>query len=685
MAGSLRVFVSGALALVFAGFAAAQETPPAASPTAPSAGEVLRVPSLEDFLAEPSTIDVALAPGGRYIATVRVQAGVSYLTMLDLKDPDAKLTATKLGDVRVYGLKWVNDDRLVYSAGATNVKFAVKRGALQLIGVPQLYAINRDLTGNMQFFDGEKKITGNNIVTTSDISLIPGDAENFIVPLRIGGDLDLIRVSSRDGKWTTLAQGEDYTMAWFVDRDGQPAIRFDTNRRGTELRVMTPEPRGGGQVRWKLANKLRINQETSKAEDFDPMAPGPTANLYYVLGRPSGADRIGIHLYDIETQRYTQEVFTHPRVDIETALVDPATGSYVGAAYWNDRLEMTFTDKKMQAHFNGLNEFFGRERSIAFIDRSSDQQVWVLATYGPRDPGSFHVYDMAAAKSRMIGISNPRLREDQLGKTQPVSYAARDGLSISGYLTMPPRLKEGEKPPLIVYPHGGPEVRDAETYDVTVQFLATRGYAVFQPNFRGSSGYGKAFAESGRRQFGKAMQTDIVDGVNHLLAQGLVDGARICIMGESYGGYAALMGLVQFPDLYRCGVSSSGPTDLYRQIRWERDEEGSDSEAYKYWVAQVGDPSRDRAEMEAISPIKNIPAIKAPVMLMHGELDDTVPFEQSELMHQALRKAGKASTIVQFEGAGHGFGGSDLEAFLTQLEKFFAKHLAPPSAPPAGQ
>jgi dipeptidyl aminopeptidase/acylaminoacyl peptidase len=314
------------------------------------------------------------------------------------------------------------------------------------------------------------------------------------------------------------------------------------------------------------------------------------------------------------------------------------------------------------------------------VDRSEDKNIWVLATEGPRDPGSFHAYDVAAANSQLIGRVNPRVTDDQLGKMQAISYTARDGLPIRGYLTLPPRLEAGSKPPLIVYPHGGPEARSAETYDITVQFLATRGYAVFQPNFRGSSGYGKAFAEAGQRQFGKAMQTDIADGVNHLLAEGLVDGGRICIMGESYGGYAALMGLVQFPDLYRCGVASSGPSDLHRQIRWEREEEGSDSEAYKYWVAQIGDPSRDRAELESISPIRNIAAIRAPVLLMHGKQDDTVPFEQSDLMHKELQKAGKTSTFVPFETAGHGFGGEDLKTSLMQLERFFAQHLAP--APP---
>jgi len=679
MNGLMRSLIACAIALIFPGAARAQESPTPQAASEPLA--ILSVPTIEDFTSEPATVDVAIAPDGRHVATVRLMEGATYLTVIDLTDETAKPIATKLGDVRVYGLKWVNDDRLIYSAGSNDIGLDYKRGRLILTGVPRLFAINRDLKGNMPFFQGDKKIV-NNIISMSEVSMIPGDGQHFLVPVRIGGDLDLIKVDIGSGIWTTVAQGEDYTMAWFVDRTGQPAIRFDTNRRGTELRVMTPEARNGGSVRWKQAAKLRISQETAKAEEFTPVAPGPTPNLYYVLGRPPGADRIGVHLYDVNTQQYTQEVFTHPTVDVDGAMIEPTTGAYVGASYWGDTLGMTFTDKKMQSHFDGLNVFFGRERNIAFIDRSDDQQVWVLATTGPRDPGSFHIYDMKAANSRMIGVVNPKVWPEQLSATRAVSWKARDGLAIHGYLTLPPNLKSGEKPPMIVYPHGGPEARDTEGYDLIVQFLATRGYAVFQPNFRGSSGFGKAFAEAGRRQFGKSMQTDIVDGVNYLVGEGLVDPARMCIMGASYGGYAAMMGLVQFPDLYRCGVSSSGPSDLYRQVRWERAEEGSDSEAYKYWVAQIGDPWRDEAEMKAISPINNIAAIKAPVMLMHGTKDDVVPFEQSNLMHAALKKAGKTSTLIQFDGAGHGFGGAYMESYLAQLEKFFGQYLAAPAAPP---
>lgn len=679
---ALVLLLFGAVAHAHAQDAGTAPPEPAAAPVAAA---TLGPPSIADFMAEPVIEDVAMAPGGGFIAYVQRKDDVSYLIVRDIKTPGAKLAAVKLGEVRVYGLKWVNDDRLIYSAGSNNIGIDYKRGNFILTGMPRLFASSRDLKDTLVFFKDEKKIESANAITTSDIDLISNDSEHFIVPLRIGRNLDLVRVNVRDGKWTTLASGGDRTVAWYADLFGNPVMRFDANRRFTEIQVMLPQRRDTGRdgvrIDWKQSFVIRFDRKRDKSPDFSPIAPGPQPELYYVIGRPNGADRAGVYLYNIETQTYGSEVFTHPRVDIESGIVDPRTGAYVGASYWKDMLEVTFVDGKMQTHFDALKTFFENERSVAFVDRSADEQVWLLATSGPRDPGSYHVYDMAKTHVEFISTVNPRLHPDRLGPTEPYTYTARDGTLISGYLTLPPNLAAGATPPLIVYPHGGPELRDMMTFHPVVQFLATRGYAVFQPNFRGSSGYGQAFIDAGNRQFGGTMQTDIADGVYQLIDEKRVDSARICILGESYGGYAALMGVVNYPHLYRCAVSSAGVTDLYRQVRWEREEEGANSEAYKYWVTKIGDPDRDKAAMNAASPLYNIAEIKVPVLLMHGTDDDTVPFEQSDIMQKALKASGRDQKIVVFEDAGHNIFESNLEDYLTQLEQFFAKHLPTAAAP----
>ncbi len=665
-----------AVALLLAPVARAQDTPAAPKPAL----------AITDFMMDPVMEDAAIAPGGGFVAYVQRDKNVSFLVVRDLNAPDAKPVVRRLGEVRVYGLKWVNDDRLIYSAGANDIGVDFRRGQLVYTGVPRLFSSSRDLSDMLIFFQGDRKIETANAITASDIDLIANDSEHFVVQLRVGRNLDLVRVNVRDGKWSTIASGAARTLAWYVDLYGKPVMRFDTNHRFTEVKVMLPHTRDpkagdGARVDWKESFTIRFDQIADKAPDFTPIAPGPQPELYYVIGRPNGADRAGVYLYNMEQRKFATEVFTHPRVDVESGIVDPRTGVYVGASYWNDLLEVSFVEGRMQAHFDGLKKFFENERSVVLVDRSADQTVWILYTLGPRDPGTYHVYNMTKQHNEVLGATQPHLTSDRLGPAKPFTYKARDGTPISGYLTLPPNLAAGEKPPLIVYPHGGPEARDMMTFDIVAQFLATRGYAVFQPNFRGSSGYGQAFINAGNRQFGGTMQTDIADGVYQLIDEGQVDASRICIMGASYGGYAALMGVANYPHLYRCAVSMAGVSDLTRQVRWEREEEGANSEVYKYWVTKIGDPDRDRAAMDAASPIFNIAEIKVPIMLMHGTEDAVVPFAQSESMSLALKKAGRNQKLVVFDGAGHNLHDANLEAYLTQLDRFFYMHLPPPVLP----
>jgi dipeptidyl aminopeptidase/acylaminoacyl peptidase len=202
-------------------------------------------------------------------------------------------------------------------------------------------------------------------------------------------------------------------------------------------------------------------------------------------------------------------------------------------------------------------------------------------------------------------------------------------------------------------PHGGPEVRDILTFNYDVQVLVAHGYQVFQPNFRGSSGYGMTFANLGRREWGGAMQDDLDDGLDHLVAEGLVDPGRACIVGTSYGGYAALAAATMTPELYQCVVAIAAPSDLFAMLKWERKEEGHDSESYQYWVNHIGDPRKDKAALQAVSPAKLADRVLAPILLIHGTDDGVVPIKQSEIMVKALSKAGKAYQFVELEGSAH--------------------------------
>jgi pimeloyl-ACP methyl ester carboxylesterase len=497
------------------------------------------------------------------------------------------------------------------------------------------------------------------------------------MPMRMVFKLNLLKVDIYSGEWEVVGNGEQETQQWFVDRAGKPVIRIDrANKRGTEVKVMVRQDQKNGGVNWRKAQTLRVDRTTSNTPDFVPLSGGPISTQYYVKARREEGGTIGVYLYDLEKDAFVETLFSKEHADADHVIFDPDTGAYSGTFYWEDRLKFEFADPKLRDTMNVLDASFQKAWNLIPVDRAMGNKRWLIHAGNATSPGGYYIYDAERKAADEVGLLHPALGLVKPGQVFAVGYSARDGMKINAYLTTPPGWTDkSPKPPLIVMPHGGPEVRDLYTYTPLVQFLASRGYAVFQPNFRGSAGYGKAFQDAGRGHWGDAVQHDIADGVKFLIDQGVADAARICIFGASYGGYAAMMGAVRHPELYKCAASASGPTDLARMLRWERNEEGSNSSSYRYWVSQIGDPGKDAEKIEAASPALHAAKIGVPIFLAHGKRDNTVPIEQSEFMRDALKKAGKPVELSTFENAGHGFVGRDAVRYFKELESFFGKHL----------
>ncbi len=263
------------------------------------------------------------------------------------------------------------------------------------------------------------------------------------------------------------------------------------------------------------------------------------------------------------------------------------------------------------------------------------------------------------------------------GSMRRYVFTASDGAKIPGYLTSPPNAPKGPLP-LVVMPHGGPMVRDTFDYDLWAQFIASRGYLVFQPNFRGSGGYGRAWLEAGFGQWGHLMQDDLADGVRALVASGDADPKNICIFGASYGGYAALMQGARHPELYRCIVSWAGIGDLGKLMQWERDTDGAKSEVYTYDLRQIGDPAKDRDRLARDSPITYASNYQPPVLLIHGSADTIVPAEQSREMEKALKRAGRDVRLIVVDREDHrDWDDDNMEKALDQVADFLRAHIAP--------
>ncbi len=657
----------------------------------------LPFPVIDDFVGDMDYWGAELSPEGRYVAGMRhTELGPLTLTV-DLKGAGEKPGIIDTRPFFPIWVDWATEDRLVMKVrgyvdyGVRKMKFLSLKDIREKnyknfpFPIERLIAVNRDGTDSMVLLS-DKRDFQRSFSNANVIDFLKNDPDHIMMAAHLRGDLDLFKVNINTGEYERVAVGNKRTFDWYVDRSGEPAFRFNSNIRGTVIYIYAREAKEDGDFKWKKVRTIRLNKENENREaatEFKPLYPGPTETTYYVAARPEGAQTTGIYLYDFSKDEFVETLKTDPIFDVTRAFFDDDTGEFMGTAYFQNRLKLEFKDSTIQANLNGLQEFFGPTTSILPIQSARNGRVWLLKTFGPTDPGSFHSFDLDKAFVEIIGYNFFKLRNKSLSDSLVIDYKARDGLPITGYLTRPADAKPGDKPPLIMMPHGGPEVRDYLTFDFDVQMLTAYGYQVFQPNFRGSSGFGKDFADKGRRQWGKAMQTDIDDGLKALIDQGHVDPDKVCIFGTSYGGYAALYALTKTPDTYKCVISQAGISDLPVMLNWERKEEGSKSEAYTYWVEHIGDPKKDKDELNAISPAQFAANAKAPLLLIHGENDGVVPIEQSELMEKAMKDAGKPVSFLRLEHSGHSSRGeNDEELGRLEILAFLRTHMPTPRNQP---
>jgi dipeptidyl aminopeptidase/acylaminoacyl peptidase len=334
------------------------------------------------------------------------------------------------------------------------------------------------------------------------------------------------------------------------------------------------------------------------------------------------------------------------------------------------------TDPRLNAHIRGLRKMFEDSANVYVYDSSEDGKSFLLFIESPRDPPGFYFYLTETRRIEAVGTTQDVMTQVMLPRASVVRYAARDGQQLSGYLTVPAKAPKDLRLPLVIFPHGGPEARDSLSFETWNQYFVSLGYAVFQPNFRGSDGFGKAFAESGYGEWGRKMQDDISDAVKTLVDQGVADPQRVCIVGASYGGYAALAGASLTPDLYKCAVSVAGISDLTDFIAWRKRTWNSDSATYVYMLKAIGNPDTDAQRLREVSPLQQVSKIKAPVLLVHGTDDYIVPISQSRMMKRVLDQAGRKTELIEVEHEGHPYFSKKSELYaLSNIGAFLWKHL----------
>ena len=637
--------------------------------------------TVEDFFKDPAFSGAQLSPDGKKVAVVAKSETQTDVLVMDLATgvTTTALTTSVKGFDFVW-LSWKSDTRLI--VGSSFLKLFTKGNKPD--GEVYDFAFNRmilavDIDGKKQTVllnpDKDKPIKSGKVVRLMDI-LEKDPAHVLAVADDARGRPAAWKVDVATGAAEVVETATPYTYAWYTDVDGRIVARLEA--RGSNLIIQGRAP---GATEWTEVMRLRAKDFDKEMDDFEIMGPGETPGTLLVAVKPkegSGGKARTLHIYDLKARSLGPPVWPALDYDIEHVVQDPDTGALEGVCYWVDTYTCDFKDKAVEKTLRTLAKYFKGDRNLAPISYSRDGKTWLLVVSGPNETATYYLYDWDKHQVSPMMARFPNLPTERLGAAERFSFKASDGMTIPGYLTRPPGAGAGPLP-MVVMPHGGPEARDYFDFDLTAQVLAAQGYLVFQPNFRGSSGYGVAFAEAGYGQWGGRMQADITDGVRALIAQGRADPNRICIVGASYGGYAALMGGAQNPDLYKCVVSRAGVSDLVKIMQFERGMGGGEtSERFLYWQKSIGDPEKDKAKLQAASPITYAKDYKPPVLLLHGEWDVTVPDWQSKDMQVALRKSGHEATLKLYKFEGHsGWDDKNEKAALTEIITFLKANIPP--------
>lgn len=625
-----------------------------AAAAGPAAARQIAPHALADFFAKPATRGVALSPSGDRIAIIReLRENGERRTVLDLvdaADPAKPAIRSPLGDVECEFMEWANNDRVLVGVALKSQIAADTRSASSFIRAQSEEVISHRMLSINPMTGGAVALFGNDYIRMRRatqlgvvIDLLHDDDDHVLmVSTTTLGVVALYKVNVLTGVATEFERGGNNTFHWETQA-GVPVIRYDINLSGT---VVTLHGRAPGEQEWRMLRRVRVED----APDFAWVTGTDRPGVVIVSSRQDGEDVESIRELNLHTFEFGPPMATRPGNDVTGGVLDDR-GRYLGAAYWKDRLEYDFAEPTLTAHHRAMNRFFGNECNVELSDVDAALNRFVTYVSGPREPGSWYLYDRAA-RSYVNLAQRTVLDAARLGPAEAVPVTTRDGAAITAYLTAPPGGRPG---PLVALIHGGPESRDRLDWDRQVQVLAAQGWWVLQPNFRGSGGYGLGFAREGWGRWGERMQEDVEDAIAQVISAKGLDAGRVAIMGASYGGYAALMGAVRRPELYKAAIAIAGVFDLPDMLdHVARRDDSPGKEAYDFWIKRIGQPQTDAARLALASPRRRAGEIVCPVLLIHGVDDATVPVFQSRRMKDALQAAGKSVDYREIPDAGHG-------------------------------
>jgi len=635
-------------------------------------------PPASAFAALPEMSMVRLSPNGQRVAWANDPGGVPLVVVFDLAT-GKDLKRLQPSNSRVRDLDWADDRTLIISVSRSLTQAATKTRE-------STYEFERYLALNVEDPSGEARSLlmehpERELVTAASLERLhpekpgtvimstyqfAGTAFRSEMGSRISGgrrdsgwQLSLFEVELATGKGRMIESGTANTMDWILDPAGRPVARTEWDPESRRYSILAKQGES-----WRTIFSEPLDYE------FDVVGLGADGQSLLVRS-PRGTDRFKIWTIPL-TGGDLSLLYEHPEFDVTSMRFDRFTS--LPAAYWTGGPDPDafWVDPKLAAIQKAVSKAFSG-KSTHIFDRSADYQRIIAEVESSTSPPVYYLIDFAKGSADIIGEAYPALADAELGAIESTSYKAPDGFEIPAYLTLPPGL-EPRSLPLVVFPHGGPYARDTADFDWWAQFLATRGYAVLQPQFRGSWGFGADLYRAGHKQWGRGMQDDIAAGVRDLVEKGIADPKRVCIVGASYGGYAALAGVAFTPELFACAASINGIADIPQLAGFIRERGGDDSQAYRSFRDLIGNPSDQ--DIIAFSPSQAIESIRAPILLIHAANDTVVPPSQSRNFAQLLTQKGKHHQLIELPGEDHWLSaGASRLTVLQALETFLAEHL----------
>jgi dipeptidyl aminopeptidase/acylaminoacyl peptidase len=595
---------------------------------------------LRDFFRNPEQTGHQLSEDGKYLAWMAPYERRLNVFVRPLAGGEpVRVTSETARSIAGYTFK---GERIIY--------------AKDFGGDENFHVVSVDLKGG-----DLKDLTPGEKLRANVVDILYDDPDHLIVShnRRDAKVFDVFRVNVKTGEEKLIAQNPGNITGWETDHAGK--LRAAETTDGVNNTLL---------YRDREEDEFKPIVTTSFKETLNPAFFTFDNKKMYVRSN-RGRDKTAIFVFDPKTAKEGEMLFEHPDVDVTGITYSRKRKVLTTISYTTWKRQRKFLDGETEAMFKDLEaKLPGYEINVVSTNRAEDK--FIVATSGDKTRGQRYLYDKATKKLELLADVSPWLPAAELADMKPIQYKSRDGLTIHGYLTLPKGVA-AKNLPVVVNVHGGPWARDGWGFNPEVQFLANRGYAVFQPNFRGSTGYGRKFWEASFKQWGRAMQDDITDGVQWLIKEGIADPKRVAIYGGSYGGYATLAGVAFTPDLYAAAVDYVGVANLLTFMKtippyWKP--------YLEMFQEMVGDMEKDKAMLEAVSPVNHADKIKTPLFIAQGAKDPRVNKDESDQMVAALKKRGVEVQYLVKDNEGHGFSNEENRfEFYEAMEKFLAQHI----------